>query len=253
MQTENRNDLSVRSVRFQQFNSVFGLSVFRLLFSRFRSVFSVQSVFCTALIPTAISLYMFCYCSHPVFLTLYTSMKNKKNFSKVLITCFVISTIIYASMALLGYFMFGSEVQSQITLNLPTHLISSKVAIYTTLVFPLTKYALILTPIVEAIENDLLTNPKKWLRMLMRTGLVLNTMVVAMVLPFFGYLMALVGALSGVTASIFLPCLFICKISGIHKRLGVESIFILIIVLMGVFILILGTYTSVRDIVEQLI
>ncbi|KAL3622417.1 hypothetical protein CASFOL_033828 [Castilleja foliolosa] len=63
---------------------------------------------------TAISLYMFCYCSHPVFPTLYTSMKNKKNFSKVLITCFVISTISYASMALLGYFMFGSKVQSEI-------------------------------------------------------------------------------------------------------------------------------------------
>ena len=34
-------------------------------------------------IPTAISLYAFCYCAHPVFPTLYTSMKNKKQFSNV--------------------------------------------------------------------------------------------------------------------------------------------------------------------------
>lgn len=34
-------------------------------------------------IPAAISLYAFCYCAHPVFPTLYTSMENKKNFSKV--------------------------------------------------------------------------------------------------------------------------------------------------------------------------
>lgn len=35
-------------------------------------------------IPTAISLYAFCYCAHPVFPTMYTSMKNQKQFSKVM-------------------------------------------------------------------------------------------------------------------------------------------------------------------------
>ena len=34
-------------------------------------------------IPSAISLYAFCYCAHPVFPTLYTSMKNKSHFSNV--------------------------------------------------------------------------------------------------------------------------------------------------------------------------
>ncbi|GFQ05020.1 vacuolar amino acid transporter 1 [Phtheirospermum japonicum] len=204
-------------------------------------------------IPTAISLYTFCYCAHPVFPTLYTSMKNQKKFSKVLIVCFVICTMSYASMALLGYFMFGSKVQSQITLNLPTHKISSKVAIYTTLVNPLTKYALMVTPIVGALENRLLTRRNEGLSILIRTSLVLSTIVVAMALPFFEYLMSFVGALSGVTASIILPCLCFCKISGIHKRLGVESVSILVIVLMGVFVLVLGTYTSVRAIVEHLI
>ena len=34
-------------------------------------------------IPTAVSLYAFCYCAHPVFPTLYTSMGNRKQFSKV--------------------------------------------------------------------------------------------------------------------------------------------------------------------------
>lgn len=34
-------------------------------------------------IPRAISLYAFCYCAHPVFPTLYTSMRTQKKFSKV--------------------------------------------------------------------------------------------------------------------------------------------------------------------------
>lgn len=34
-------------------------------------------------IPTAVSLYGFCYCAHPVFPTIYTSMKKKHQFSSV--------------------------------------------------------------------------------------------------------------------------------------------------------------------------
>ena len=34
-------------------------------------------------LPTAVSLYAFCYCTHPVFPTLYTSMRKKSEFSKV--------------------------------------------------------------------------------------------------------------------------------------------------------------------------
>jgi len=34
-------------------------------------------------LPTAVSLYAFCYCAHPVFPTLYNSMENKHQFSNV--------------------------------------------------------------------------------------------------------------------------------------------------------------------------
>lgn len=33
--------------------------------------------------PSAISLYAFCYCAHPVFPTLYTSMRDQREFKKV--------------------------------------------------------------------------------------------------------------------------------------------------------------------------
>lgn len=49
--------------------------------------------------------------------------------------------------------MFGSEVKSQITLNLPTKSVSSKVAIYTGLVTPSAKYALMLRPIIDGVED----------------------------------------------------------------------------------------------------
>ncbi|XP_059670339.1 amino acid transporter AVT1J-like isoform X1 [Cornus florida] len=205
-------------------------------------------------LPIAVSLYAFCYCAHPVFPTLYTSMKKKHQFSKVLLICFVICTISYASMAILGYLMFGSDLQSQITLNLPTDKVSSRVAICTTLVTPICKYALTVKPIVHAIENRLhrYCNKKPFSLILIRTILVMSTIVVAVTVPFFGYLMSLVGAFLSVTASFLLPCFCYLKISGAYQRLGFELLIIIVIVLMGISTVLIGTYTSLVEIISHL-
>lgn len=203
-------------------------------------------------IPSAVSLYAFCYCAHPVFPTLYTSMRNQRQFSQVLLLCFVFCTITYSSMAVVGYLMFGSNTQSQITLNLPTNKISSRVAICTTLVNPIAKYALMVTPIVDTIEERFLSfyNTRKF-SLLIRTALVISTVVVALALPFFGLLMSLVGAFLSVTASVILPCLCYLKISG-YRRFGVELVIIGFIVFVGISVAVVGTYTSLVDIVRNL-
>lgn len=203
--------------------------------------------------PTAISLYAFCYCAHPVFPTLYTSMINPKKFSKVMFVCFLLCTISYASMAIVGYLMFGSSVLSQITLNLPTNKISSKVAIYTTLINPIAKYGLMIKPVENTIENQLpIHYNSRGCRLLIRTALVITTVIVALAIPLFGYLMSLVGAFLSVTASIVLPCLCFLKISAIYQRVGFELVVIVGIVIIGITIMVVGTYTSVLQIISNL-
>nr|GEW87780.1 amino acid transporter AVT1I-like [Tanacetum cinerariifolium] len=204
-------------------------------------------------IPSAISLYAFCYGAHPVFPTLYTSMRNQRQFSKVLLLCFAFCTITYSLMAVVGYLMFGSRVDSQITLNLPTDNISSRVAICTTLVTPITKYALMLTPIVNTIEARFQSSyNKRMLSFLIRTVLMISTAVVALSLPFFGYLMSLVGALLSFTASITIPCLSYLRISGIYRRIGIEMVIVWFVVLTGVVVTVVGTYVSLVDIISHL-
>ncbi|KAJ4832961.1 Amino acid transporter avt1i [Turnera subulata] len=201
-------------------------------------------------LPTAVSLYAFCYCAHPVFPTLYTSIKNKNQFSNVLLICFVLCTFTYASMAVLGYLMFGSEVQSQITLNLPTNKLSSRVAIYTTLVNPISKYALMVTPIVNAAKNWLPGGyNKRSSSVFIGTSLVISTVIVALVVPFFGSLMSLVGAFLSLSASIVLPCLCYLKISGAYRRLGFDAVAIGSVVVLGVAVMVFGTYKSLVDII----
>lgn len=201
-------------------------------------------------IPIATSLYAFCYCAHPVFPTLYTSMRKKQHFSQVLFICFFWSTITYASMAIIGYLMFGSKVQSQITLNLSTLKFSSKVAIYTTLVNPMSKFALMISPVVSAIESCFpRLRKKRPFRLLIRSALVLSNVAVALTVPFFGYLMSLVGAFLSITASIILPCLCYLKInSGSSKN---EQMIIVGIICFSVVIVIFGTYSSLVEIVQE--
>ncbi|CAO2816300.1 unnamed protein product [Amaranthus hypochondriacus] len=200
-------------------------------------------------IPTAVSLYGFCYCAHPVFPNLYQSMQKKHHFSQILFVCFLFSTICYASMATIGYLMFGSKVNSQITLNLPSDKLSSKIAIYTTLVNPLSKYALMLQPVVNAAEGWF---PKhrnnKYFKIMVRTLLVISQVIVALLVPFFGYLMTLVGAFLSLSASITIPCLCYLKIFGFS--FNGEVMLVMGTILLSVVIAMFGTYSSLVQIVN---
>ncbi|XP_028801715.1 amino acid transporter AVT1I-like, partial [Neltuma alba] len=168
---------------------------------------------------TSTSLFTFSYCGHSVFPTIRRSMKDTRRFSKVLLVCFIISTITYGLMAIIGYVMLGDFSKSQVTLNLPKRELSTKIAIYTTLINPITKYAITVTPIANAIES-------------------ISIVIVALFIPFFRYLMTFTGALLGVSGSLMLPCLCYLKINKATQRFGFELVIIIGILLIGPFIVV---------------
>ncbi|XP_057786225.1 amino acid transporter AVT1I-like isoform X2 [Salvia miltiorrhiza] len=204
-------------------------------------------------LPTACSLYTMCYHAHSVFPTLYTSSRNHGQFHLVLLISFLFSTVTYASMAIIGYLMFGSEVQSQITLSLPTNSYSSKVALFTALINPIAKYPLLLKPIVDTIETHFQSYcERKFYRLLLRTILLGISITIAVALPYFGYLMSLIGAFFSATASILLPCICYLKISQAYRKIGFELAAIAFIMPMGLVILLFGTYISMLQIINSL-
>ncbi|RVW89648.1 Amino acid transporter AVT1J [Vitis vinifera] len=99
------------------------------------------------------------------------------------------------TIAILGYLMYGDDVESEITLNLPTSKVSGRVAIYTTLLIPVTRYSLLVAPIATAIEGGLSEKYKnqKPVRLLIRVALLISTVIVAYVFPYYESLMAIVG------------------------------------------------------------
>ncbi|XP_058769216.1 amino acid transporter AVT1I-like [Vicia villosa] len=200
---------------------------------------------------TSMSLFAFCYCAHALMPTICNSMKDRNQFSKVLLVCFVASTAIYGTIAILGYMMFGDNLKSQVTLNLPTNKISTKIAIYTTVINPFTKYAIIITPIMNAIEEKWHLCKRRPISILIRTTIVVSSVLVALFVPFFGYIMAFIGAFLSVAISLLFPCLCYLKMHKAARRLGLELIIIIAIIVIGTFIGIQGTYISVVQIVNN--
>ncbi|XP_037416901.1 amino acid transporter AVT1I-like [Triticum dicoccoides] len=212
-------------------------------------------------LPSTMSLYSFCFSGHAVFPMLYTGMKDRKRLPMSIYKCpnptpiFFITYAGYGFMGVIGYLMYGDSLMSQITLNLPSSSVAAKVAIYSTLVNPLTKYALMLAPVAEATESALGVSNSAVLGALVRTGLVVGTTVVAQAVPFFADVVGLTGALFGCTTTMLLPCLCYLsvrsKIGGVIKT-GLETAACLAILAVGAVIVGFGTYSSVKQIHQRL-
>ncbi|GJP62707.1 hypothetical protein CLOP_g19738 [Closterium sp. NIES-67] len=205
--------------------------------------------------PVTIGLFGFCYSGHAVFPNIYMSMRNRNDFNKVLYCSFLLCTLIYGGMAVMGFTMFGAALENQITLNLPRQFIASKIAIWTTVVNPFTKYALSMTPVALCLEELLPLDPLspgyRRASLAIRTALVVSTVAVALLVPFFGYVMAFIGSFLSMTVSVMLPCACYLRILGPKATLS-QHLLCYLLISIGFVCATAGTYASVKGIIESM-
>lgn len=85
---------------------------------------------------------------------------------------------------------------------------------------------------------------------LTRTGLGLSALLLATKVPFFGYVMAVIGSFLTLTVSVIFPSL--CYLKLYDGELGQkEKLLNYFIVFLGVFCALSGTYASVRDLLQE--
>ncbi|KAL0727981.1 hypothetical protein Bca4012_024074 [Brassica carinata] len=207
-------------------------------------------------IPTVSGVYLFGFGGHIVFPNLYTSMKDPSKFTKVSIISFATVTALYTAVAITGVKMFGPNINPQVTLSLPKHLLVTKIALWATVLTPMTKYALEFAPLAIQLERSLpltMTDRTKLVtRGLVGSTLLLVILALALSVPYFGFVLSLTGSLVSVTISIILPCAFYVKIccDGMSKFTRAANIGF---VVFGCVLGVLGSLDSSKLLVNKLI
>ncbi|MCO5577802.1 hypothetical protein L7F22_031635 [Adiantum nelumboides] len=105
--------------------------------------------------PIAAGLYAFAFSGTTVFPNVYRSMKDPSQFTKALLWSFAITTIFVFGLGVAGAAMFGKATASQVTLSMPPHRITTKIVLWATVLTPLLKFALVLAPVSEAMDEKL--------------------------------------------------------------------------------------------------
>ncbi|KAK8685433.1 hypothetical protein V6N13_041434 [Hibiscus sabdariffa] len=203
-------------------------------------------------LPISVGIYSFCYAGHSVFPNIYSSMKEPSLFPLVLIISFIFCWFICTGAAISGFLIFGDSVESQFTLNMPIKFAASKIAVWTVVIITISKYALTLTPVALSLEELVPSTLSRSynVSVLIRTALVISTLVVAMTVPFFAFLMALAGSLLSVLITIIFPCA--CYISILGGRLtNLQMAICICIAILGFLMACDGTYSAVIRIAGQ--
>jgi len=137
---------------------------------------------------------------------------------QVSIVSFASVIALYTSFAFTGAKLFGPEVSSQITLSMPRHLIITKIALWATVITPMTKYALELAPFSVQIEHSLpgsfSSRTKTIIRGAVGSFLLLIILSIALSVPYFEHVLSLTGSLVSFSICIVFPCAFYIKISS---------------------------------------
>lgn len=206
-------------------------------------------------IPSISGLYIFSFAGHIVFPNIYKTMKDPSKFTKVSIVSFALVTTLYTSLAFMGAKLFGAQVNSQITLSMPRDHMLTKIALWATVLTPMTKYALEFAPFAMQLEHYLPRSMNSKTRLMIRgmigSFILLVILALALSVPYFQYVLSLTGSLVSVAICIILPCAFYTKICWpkISKPLLVINMTLIGFgILLGVF----GTISSVKSLINTI-
>ncbi|DBA74354.1 TPA: hypothetical protein ACH3X1_011127 [Trebouxia sp. C0004] len=209
-------------------------------------------------LPVTFGLSAFVYSGHAVFPSIYRSMKDRSQYPRMLDTTYAIVGITGAFMGVAGYAMYGNKTLEEVTMNLhagPLQLAATSLI----LVSPFTKFALTLEPVARGVEQlaqrgrrgQAAWKSSRLPARVTRTALGLGALLLATKVPYFGYVMAVIGSFLTITVSVIFPSLCYLKLydSEIEKK---EKLLNYFIVALGVFCALSGTWTSVQSLLQEL-
>ncbi|XP_076031446.1 uncharacterized protein LOC143019568 [Oratosquilla oratoria] len=188
------------------------------------------------------------------FPTIQNDMKDRSQFWKSVVLTFAMLMLMYLPLATIGYVAFGGGVHGNILLSVEGPSVTIvKILI---LLHLFITYIIVLNPVAQNVEDFCgIEHAFGWRRCLVRTSIVLVGIVVALGIPDFGRIMAVIGATSGCIMSFILPpiCYMrLCDAPEARRKLSIPTrVALCTVVILGISGGVIATYMALSAIASQ--
>lgn len=212
--------------------------------------------------PVAWSIILFSFVSHPYLPSVEEKMKSPERFPLVMNICYAIAMIFKVAFGVLAVFTFKTETMQEVSENLPYGPLKS--AIDTFLGFngmfsyALPSFALIniidkcnlsIIPPCYSTEDNKLNNKQLCVNSSLRVLLVMLSVIVAIMVPEFSLLMAVVGSVSAVALVLVFPALFHMNLMK-NDMTNIGYAIDASIIVIGFFTTTFGLFFSIKKLID---
>ncbi|KAA3459437.1 Lysine histidine transporter 1 [Gossypium australe] len=207
---------------------------------------------------TALGDVAFAYAGHNVVLEIQATIPStpekpsKGPMWRGVVIAYIVVALCYFPVALIGYYMFGNNVEDNILISLekPTWLIVA--ANMFVVIHVIGSYQLYAMPVFDMIETVLVKKmhfrPTRTLRFIVRNFYVAATMFVAITFPFFGGLLGFFGGFAFAPTTYFLPCIMWLAIYK-PKKFSLSWCTNWICIILGLLLMTLSPIGGLRNII----
>ncbi|KAG0003365.1 hypothetical protein BGZ80_002916 [Entomortierella chlamydospora] len=211
-------------------------------------------------IPSSLATIAFAYSGNVVYPHVEHTMRYPKQWPKVVWSALTLCCFLYVSVAVAGYTVFGDTTKSPILGNIPegawSIISNTLMVIHVLLAAPI-----MLTSLSIMVESFI---TKKWpsfaegstlaqfaKRAIDRILIAVLTAFVAAVIPYFGDMMDLLGALTTCLLVFIFPILFYFMLGGMKGNRWWTLLWYLFILIVGIVAMIMGTIDSIKSLIDD--
>ena len=182
------------------------------------------------------------------------SMKNKSDFGKALASAFAVSVVIKLIIAVFGFLTFGSNTDEAIVNNFPAGPLNITASI-SLVISSLLSIILCLRPVCESLDestffSEITSDISNTIRnIIIRVSLVVITLAIAIFLPHFALIAALLGSFQTVFSGFWIPLLVHLKVK--YHELSRLRICVDVTLLVFTSVCsVLGIYFSIKGLIQ---
>ena len=205
-------------------------------------------------LPLALGIVAYCFSGHAIVPSIYSSMKKPQEFERMIDLTYGAVLVSCVLVGASGYYMFGDDVEDQVTLSLEQE--SEGGVLITGLTWlmimtAISKFTLTMFPLALGFEEMLTGILPSDLAMelvdsLVKIVLIFLALAVAIFFPSFSFLCSLVGLICTMIVSVIFPALAHLKLFG--PRLSMlEKVIDWLLIAGGSAVAIVGTAATIKD------